>query len=68
MPWRRMRGFTVGPVRPYGDVGAFEAIVEPHRYLHCLCGARLYQGRTFTGASVLICRVCQAVVDERRIA
>ena len=66
---RRIGGGVIGPVRPYGDVGALEAVVTLHPYLHCLaCGHRLHEGGTTTGASVLYCIVCLVVVDTRRIA
>jgi hypothetical protein len=68
MPGCRMRGFAIGPVRPYGDVGAVEVICAPHPYLLCSpCGVRLYQGQATTGATVLICHSCQRIVDVRRI-
>lgn len=69
MPGCRVRGFVIGERTPFGDVGPFEAIVEPHPYLLCSpCGDRLYQGHTMTGAAILSCNRCRVVVDVRRVA
>jgi hypothetical protein len=63
-----MRGFAIGPLRPYGDVGAVEVACAPHPYLYCWCGARLYQGQATTGATVLVCHSCERILDTRRVA
>ena len=68
MKLRTRLPIIIPPVPPYGDEGPFEAIIEPHPYLLCACGHRLWEGETFDGAWVLACRACQRIVDERRVA
>jgi hypothetical protein len=69
MPGCRMRGAALGTVVPYGDVGAVEVTISPHPYLRCFgCDERLWQGDATSGATVLVCRGCERILDTRRVA
>ncbi len=56
----------MGPA-PYGDRGAVEAVLAPHGYLVCFCGAQTYDGVTSAGAPLLACLACHQYIDERRV-
>ena len=65
---RRLRGFTLGPPRPYADRGPFAAVVSRHPYLYCVtCGEPLYEGHTEQHAGFYACCRCKTLVDVRRV-